>query len=176
MTQTTIPPDQIDAAADQVEKLLNGFSDHESRAKAQELVRVMMELYGTALGSILEIVRQSGDSKEWLFDRLAEDKLIASLMLVHGLHPVDAETRIRRALSRIERFVETHRLVFGGLVDGTAKVRVEPENGAQGGPPTALAGEIERAIRQSAPEVERVEIAGAAPVVKLVQIGPAQGR
>ena len=34
----------------------------------------------------------------------------ASLLLLHGLHPVDAETRVREALHRLERRLEVHRL------------------------------------------------------------------
>ena len=165
---------EIEAAANLVESLLSGFKDAEARDRAQELVRNLMNLYGQALENILAIVRESGNSAAWIQDRLADDRLVASLLLVHGLHPVSTETRVRRALSRIERFLEGHRLFLDALDGSTANVRAEPMNG-NGPAPATLAHNIEQAVRQAAPEVERVEITGVASPALLVQIATAQG-
>ena len=122
-----------------------------------------MEVYGEGLRQVVEIARESGDG---LLERLVDDRLVASLLLVHGLHPVDAETRIRRALAPIERRLDGQRLVFEGLDEGVARVRIEP-----GGPPAAsLAAHIEEAVAEAAPEVEQVDVLGAVPA--LVQIAP----
>jgi hypothetical protein len=163
----------IDTAAERVEALLSAFTetaDRNARTKAEELVRVVMELYGAGLANIMNIVRQSGGGAEALLDHLAEDKLVASLLLVHGLHPVDAETRIRHALARIEQELDGYRLVFEGLAKGTAKVRVEPANGTgRAGAGAALAARIEQALRETAPDVERFEIEGVPDPHALVQ-------
>ncbi len=165
-------PIGIDAAAERVEALLNGFADPSTQEKARELVRVLMELYGAAFARVLEIVHQGGDSEQWLLERLADDRLIASLLLVHGLHPIDQETRIRRALARVERFLEAQHLVLDGVEDGTARVRVEADAGGKNVPvPPALAAAIEQAVRQAAPDVDRIEIGGVPHSTGLVQIG-----
>jgi hypothetical protein len=167
-------PNEIAAATEEVEALLNGFTGS-VREQAQELVRVLMELYGAGLANILEIIRQSGD--RGLLERLADDGLVASLLLVHGLHPVDTETRIRRALSRVGRFLEAHHLVFEGVFDGKAKVRVEAEDGTKNGHlPAALFSAIEQAVQQAAPDVDGVEVVGIPRPTALVQIGSAQER
>jgi len=169
-------PVEIGAAVGRVEALLNDFAkagDPAARARAEELVRVLLEVYGAGLLSILNIVRQSSDA-EVLLDGLAEDKLVASLLLVHGLHPVDTDTRIVCALARMERRIEGCRLIFDGLEDGTAKIRVEAADGHGAGLAAGLHDAIEQIIRESAPDVDRIEIGDVPRLGALVQIAPAQ--
>ena len=46
-------------------------------------------------------------------ERLATDDLVASLLLVHGLHPHDVERRVSDALDRVRPYLGSH----GGDVD-----------------------------------------------------------
>ena len=46
-------------------------------------------------------------------DAVARDDLVASLLLVHGLHPHDVTTRVRTALDSVRPYLESH----GGDVD-----------------------------------------------------------
>lgn len=164
-------PIEVDQAVARVEALLDEFAeaaDQGARARAEELVRVLMEVYGEALERILKFVRETGNGLE---DRLLEDKLIGSLLLVHGLHPVDADTRIRRALARFERLLETGSLIIESTGEASVAIRLEGVNGSGAG----LAQAIERAVKEAAPEIERVEIEGIAHGGALVQIAPARG-
>lgn len=153
---------QIEAALDEL-----GAADPSLRARVEELIRLLMQLYGAGLTRALEIVgRESAE-------RLAEDKLVGSLLLLHGLHPVDASTRIAEALRRVQRRLDGHNLRLEELTDGRARVRVILNGGR---PPATLASAIEHAIAETAPDVASVEIEGlpeAQPA--LVQIAPAMG-
>src|SRR5262249_60524114 len=86
---------------------LGAVADPRVRAKAEELVRLLMELYGSALARILETVDNT-DSADAIFDRLATDDLVASLLVLHGLHPLNVETRIARALDRVRPYLGSH--------------------------------------------------------------------
>ena len=159
----------VDTTVQLVEHLLEevGKTDPAQRSKVEELVRSLMQLYGAALGRIMEIVRGVEDGA--VTARLAEDKLLASLLLLHGLHPVDAETRVRTALHRLERGLESHRLELAGIEDGVAHVIVA-RTGA-GSPPASLAGSIERALAECAPDLAGAEVEGLTAAA-LVQIAP----
>jgi hypothetical protein len=163
----------VDAAVARLESLLaelGGAANSRLREKASELVGVLMELYGDGLDRMIGIVRASNDAPA-LLDRFAEDKLVASLLLVHGLHPVDAETRVRRALDRLARRLDSHRLVLSQVSGGVARVRVEPAGQARRPLSASLAGAVERAVLDAAPDaVETVEVEGAALAGPLVQI------
>ncbi len=139
---------EADQAVERIEAVLDELTDAGARAQAEELVRVLMELYGAGLRRTLEILREA----EFPLERLAEDRLVGSLLLMHDLHPVDAETRIRRALAPVAERVE-----LVGLEEGVARVRIT------GGGCGAEA--VEQVIREAAPEIERVEIAS--PLVQI---------
>ena len=79
-----------------------------ARERAEELVRLVTDLYGAGLERLLEVLADAGRLDEALLDALAADELVASLLLVHGLHPYDVGTRVARrwtgpALPRLAR-------------------------------------------------------------------------
>src|SRR5438105_4899612 len=125
----------VDAAVAQIEALLDGLgqSTNGSRATVEELVRLLMQLYGAGLARVVAILREA-DADDMVV-RLAEDKLVASLLLLHGLHPVDTETRVRKALHRLEREIESHCLEFASIDGGVARIAVVRTGG--GAPPAS---------------------------------------
>ena len=87
-----------------------------------------------------------------------------SILLLHGLHPEDFETRVRRAVDRLRPHLGVHglRLDVVEIARGTARLRVHPGNGAT---PKAslfwtLPSEIEDAIVEAAPDIDKVIIDG----------------
>ena len=61
----------------------------------------LVELYGAGLATIVAILGADRDAGPRLLDALAADPLVESLLLVHDLHPLDADARIRRALEAV---------------------------------------------------------------------------
>ena len=43
-----------------------------------------------------------------MLDRLVADPLVESLLLLHGLHPLDVDTRIQRALDNVRPYLGSH--------------------------------------------------------------------
>ena len=69
---------------------------------ARELVQVLLELHGTGLERILEIVSSNGgDVGAAVIEALGRDELVSSLLVLYGLHPEDFETRVRRGLDKV---------------------------------------------------------------------------
>jgi hypothetical protein len=154
----------VDAAVQQIENLLEelGKTDPGSRRRAEELIHLLMELYGAGLARALEMLGPEAAQQ------LAGDKLLASLLLLHGLHPVDARTRVTEALQRLERKLEGYRLQLEEISEEVARVRVSGKDRA---PAPGLAGLIERAITDCAPDITAIEIEGIPqPAPALVQI------
>jgi NifU-like domain len=165
----------VDGAVARIETLLDEFGDRldpRARQKAEELVQSLMEVYGAGLARILELIRESGGAAQPLLERMMDDKLVASLLLIHGLHVVDSRTRIREALSRVGRRLAPEAIEFLDVTDGVAHVRIN--NGSNGCGSTAgqLAELVERTVREAAPEIEQVDIEEAARSSPLVQIAP----
>jgi hypothetical protein len=143
------------SAADRVDRLLaqlRAGADPEAAAVAEELVRCLVQLYGAGLERIVQLVGA---------ERLAEDPLVESLLLVHDLHPLDTDTRIRRALQGADN------ADYQGIdADGVARVRLTGT-----GCRSSLRASIESATVEAAPEVAGVVVEIEAPPTPLLQIG-----
>jgi Fe-S cluster biogenesis protein NfuA/nitrite reductase/ring-hydroxylating ferredoxin subunit len=153
------------ATGDRIEGLLQelgAVADPRIREKAEELVRLLMELYGSALARILETVDNT-DSADTIFDRLSTDDLVASLLVLHGLHPLNVETRIARALDRVRPYLGSHGgdVKLLGVNEGVAHLRLEGSCHSCPSSTITMKLAIEKAIEEAAPEVMRIEVEGA---------------
>ena len=84
------------------------FPDSRARATTDELVQALLDMYGEGLARILELTAQSETSGHALIETFTKDDLLSSLFLLHGLHPVDVETRIARALVEVRPYLKSH--------------------------------------------------------------------
>lgn len=154
-------------AGDRIQTLLDscaagGTATYE---RAAQLVREVVGLYGAALERILA---QAGPD---LAERLATDDLVASLLLVHGLHPHDLHRRVSDALDRVRPYLGSH----GGDVDlleivpgegpGESTVRLAFQGSRKSCPSSAVTLElaVEDAVRAAAPEIATIEVVTTAP-------------
>ena len=61
-----------------------------------------MELHGAALDRSLEIIVGNGEAGARIIDEMARDSLVGSVLVLHGLHPDDLETRITKSVERLQ--------------------------------------------------------------------------
>jgi Fe-S cluster biogenesis protein NfuA len=148
--------ERVDSLIREVER----FPDPEARARTQELLQTVIELHGAAVERILEKLAQAGDTGIALIDSLAGDDLVGSIFLLHGLHPVDLETRVRQALDKVRPLLRSHggNVELLGLADGVARLRML--GSCDGCPSSAmtLKTAIEEAILEKAPDVTGIEV------------------
>jgi hypothetical protein len=123
---------------------LRARSGPEAADVAEELVGCLVQFYGAGLAAI---VRTIGDDQR-LQALLIADPLVESLLLVHDLHPLDADARVRRALGRLGTGAE-----FLGI-DEAGVVHVRLGHGC--GSTTAV---VEQAVSDAAPETAGVSFA-----------------
>ena len=122
---------EFHARTERIEELVNKLeraSDPELHTAALELVQSVMELHGAALEHLLEIVSQSNEG-ESVTGKFLEDDLVASVLLLHGLHPEEMETRVLRALDKVRPFLQSNGgdVELVSIVDGVVKLRVQKE-------------------------------------------------
>jgi Fe-S cluster biogenesis protein NfuA/nitrite reductase/ring-hydroxylating ferredoxin subunit len=158
---------------DRIEALLGGLRSGPSRETAEELVGLLVEMYGTALARVVGLLREHDPA---LVSKLAEDDLVESLLLLHELHPLDVDARVQRALDGVRPYLGSH---AGGVeylgVDESGVAQLRLEGSCDGCPSSTLTVKmaIEGAILDAAPEVTGVEVAGIAEPepTTLLQIG-----
>jgi len=152
----------VDDRIARVERLLDEADDD-----AIELVQALLDLYGEGLRRILERADPGA---------LADDELVSHLLLLHDLHPLPVETRVREALEGVRPYLESH----GGDVelvgvDEEGVVHLRMSGSCNGCPSSTMTLKlaIEDAIQRTAPEIERIEAEGVsepAPGPQLLQL------
>jgi Fe-S cluster biogenesis protein NfuA len=175
---------ELQRRVQQIEELLGELdrvANPEVRAKAVELMRLLMDFHGAAIERMTDAVAREGEAGERIFADFARDPLVSSALLLYGLHPLDVETRVRQALERVRPLLRSH----GGDaellgVEG-GRVRLRLEGSCKGCPSSSvkLRLAIEEAICEAAPDVVAVEAEGAeqqAAATGLVQIGRPQAK
>jgi Fe-S cluster biogenesis protein NfuA/nitrite reductase/ring-hydroxylating ferredoxin subunit len=112
---------------------------------------------------MMEVVSQ-GDERERTFEAFAEDELVSHLLLLHGLHPLDVETRVIQALEEVRPYLQSHggNVELLGIEGGVARVRMQ--GSCDGCPSSAMTLKlaIEEAVLKAAPDLEGVEAEGVA--------------
>jgi Fe-S cluster biogenesis protein NfuA/nitrite reductase/ring-hydroxylating ferredoxin subunit len=152
---------RIAAVLDEIASL----PDPALRARVTEIVQGLLALYGEGLRRMLSIVERDGRmAGVHLLEAFAHDELIAHLLLLHDLHPVDVETRVARALEEVRPYLQSHggNVQLLGIEGGVAHLRLQ--GSCQGCPSSTMTLKlaIEEAIRKAAPDLEGIEAEGLA--------------
>ena len=151
-------------AGERVEALLAELASHagpQVAATAEELVSCLVELYGTGLAEIVQIIGEDAEAGPRLMAALVADPLVESLLLLHDLHPVDIGTRVRQAIEAVMPRLGSHagQVEFCGVDDqGVIQLRLQRSgHGCQSSSATGQAA-IEKSVADAAPETAGVEI------------------
>src|ERR1700735_4771968 len=101
-------PQNLRASGERIEKALaelQARADPGSLDLAEELLRLVSDLYGAGLARMLEMARERAPD---LVADFAADDLVASLLLVQGLHPDSLDVRVEGALESVRPFLGRH--------------------------------------------------------------------
>ena len=155
------PPKGLEALSEtgeRIEGLLGALATYGpvAQQRAEDLVALVTNLYGAGLERLLQVLSDSGRLDQQALDALADDELVAGLLLVHGLHPYDVQTRVARALDSVRPYLGSH----GGDVellgvDAEGVVTLRMLGNCDGCPSSSVTLQlaVEEAIQAAAPEV-----------------------
>jgi Fe-S cluster biogenesis protein NfuA len=129
--------------------------DAEIKKAALDLIQTIMEFHAAGIDRMMEIASDAGEVGWQIIDGFSRDEIISNLLLLHGLHPVDIETRVRGALDQVRPYLKSH----GGNVDlvevADGVVTLRLIGSCDGCPSSSLTLKtaIEKAIQDAAPDV-----------------------
>ena len=156
------------SAGDRIQALLDASASGGpvARERAEQLVREITDLYGAGLERLMRLAARAVPG---VVDEFVADDLVASLLLVHGLHPHPVERRIADALDTVRPYLGSH----GGdvqLLDvsgdpGNRTVRLQFSGSCKSCPSSAVTLEltVEDAVRAAAPEISSIEVVAQQP-------------
>jgi len=166
MTAEARTPEDLMARVQELTERMEALGDPMAQDLAGELVAAVMDMYGEGLERIMDALGDAGPEADPVRRRIVDDGVVGSLLLIHGIHPVDLETRVLEALDTVRPYMHSH----GGdvelldLAEGVAVLRLE--GSCQGCP--ASSATLEQAIRQAleeaAPDLLGLEVEGVAAV------------
>ena len=143
---------RVEALLGQIESL----PDRVAREAAMEMVQALLDLYGEGLART--IAPLDAETRR----AVADDELVAHLLLLHDLHPVAVETRVHEALEGVRPYLDSHGggVELMGVEDGVVRLRMF--GSCDGCPSSAMTLKlaIEDAIHKAAPDVVEVEAEG----------------
>ncbi len=146
-----------------MQRFTGPLAPKDAHSAAEELVSLLTELYGAGLERTLEIVHDtSGERADAIFSSLAADKLVASLLILHGMHPQSVEERVQAALEKVRPYLKSHEgdIEILRISEGVVHLRLA---GSCHGCPSSFATvklTIETAILEAAPEISEVRAQG----------------
>ena len=141
---------------------LEALADPAARAAAKEVVQLVMELHGTALERMLEIIFESGKDGTGLIDELGQDGLVSNLLVLHGLHPEEISVRVERKMRELrprlfKMGAEVREVAVTG---GEVRVRLEMQGHTCGSTAQSVRAMVEEAVYEAAPDVTRLRVEG----------------
>ncbi|MGW2822439.1 hypothetical protein ACWC24_15725 [Streptomyces sp. NPDC001443] len=170
---TRVSAEQTGRRVEEVLDRLAATGDRAAAEAAEELVRSLMDFYGAGLARIVRLLSANGSRPPGgePLAALLGDELVASLLVLHELHPEDRDTRIARALDSVRE----QALEVAGFDEATGTLELR-STAADSGCGCASGGgsarqAVEDALACFAPEVRAVDIRTAPAGPPLLQIG-----
>jgi Fe-S cluster biogenesis protein NfuA/nitrite reductase/ring-hydroxylating ferredoxin subunit len=157
---------------------LESTGDSAPRELAEELVSAVVQMYGAGLERIVDSLLAAGSEGERIAASLADDPFMATLLLIHDLHPVPLEHRVQQALDSVRPYMESHggNVALLSLHDGIARIHLQGSCSDCSASAVTLELAIKQALEEAAPDLEGLEVEGITTHTKelpVVMSGPA---
>ena len=167
------------AGANDVQEQLDEMNSHGARiqqlleqiealpgASTRELIHEFMEatlaFYGQGLARILQVVSEAGPGSQNVYQQMINDKVVRGLLLIHDLHPVDLQTRLRDALDHVRPYLQSHggNVELISLTGQSARLRLQGTCKSCASSTVTLELAIRHAIEEACPDLVGFEVDG----------------
>lgn len=152
---------QLVARTEALLRQIEALEEGQGKSLAIECIQALFELYGEGLARLVNQETQQQSAK--LLERCKQDELLSHLLLLHGLHPDDVESRVQQALDEVRPYMETHggNVELLGVRAGVAYLRLVGSCHGCAASSTTMKLAVEKAIQKFAPDLLGVEAEGA---------------
>jgi Fe-S cluster biogenesis protein NfuA/nitrite reductase/ring-hydroxylating ferredoxin subunit len=156
-----VSPETLIQRVEELTAQVERIPDAGSRRAAEDLMAAVIDMYGLGLTRIVEILEADPGAAE-LKQRLADDGVVASLMLIHDLYPVPIDERVAEALDNVRPYMESHggNVELVSLADGVARIRLEGSCDGCPASSSTLELAIKTALEETAPDLVGIEVEG----------------
>ncbi len=159
---TVQPESELREQFARIEALLGTVQEHGNPAvlaAVQEIVQSLLSFHAAGVSRLIE----GFDSG--VLVRLADDELVSGLLVLHGLHPLDLQTRVQQALDSVRGKLAKHdaQVDLIDIVQDGVRLRLHLAGHGCGSTMQALRDSIEQAVHAFAPDVTGLAIEAEEP-------------
>lgn len=156
-----IEEQQVRKQAQEIERLIREIetiTDPELRAKLVTLVQSIMAFHAAGIERLMKIIRDDVELSRSILNELANDNLVASLLLLYGVHPFSIEVRVEQALDRLRSnaVLNGGNIELLGISDGIVRLEVQNQKNCQSSK-QALRAAVEEALYEAAPDATEIQ-------------------
>ncbi len=171
-----IVADELELLAGRVDEAVAALKtlDAGAQAKADALKSAIEAFHKAGLTKVIQLLKADARGRELLLEMAAEPAVYA-LFSMHGLIRADLATRVVRVIDMVRPHIQSQggEVELDSVEDNVAFVRIRGTGHGCNSTTPRLKSEIEEALRQHVPELERVEVMAEEPEPVLVQIATA---
>ena len=141
---------------------LDGVVDPAAQARIRDIIQTLLEFHGMGLARMLDHISKAGEPGQSILHAIGDDDLTGNLLVLHGLHPLDVETRIRLALDKVRPSLQSQ----GGDVElvsireGSVRLRITSSGHGCHSTGAKLKQAVEDAVLAKAPDITAMQIDG----------------
>jgi Fe-S cluster biogenesis protein NfuA/nitrite reductase/ring-hydroxylating ferredoxin subunit len=156
-----VSPEALIQRVEELTAQVERIPDAGSRRAAEDLMSAVIDMYGLGLARIVETIDSEEGAAE-IKQRLVDDGVVASLMLIHDLYPVPIAERVAEALDDVRPYMESHggNVELVSLDDGVARIRLEGSCDGCPASSSTLELAIKTALEEAAPDLLGIEVEG----------------
>ncbi len=131
-----------------------------ARALLQDCLQSLLTFYGEGLSRIVHHLQSNDGDTGQILERVLAEPTVSSLLLIHGLHPVPLETRLRAALEKVRPYMQRH----GGSIEllslDNEVAHVQLTGTCKSCPSSAVTLElaVRRAVEEACPDLVAFEV------------------
>jgi Fe-S cluster biogenesis protein NfuA/nitrite reductase/ring-hydroxylating ferredoxin subunit len=158
-----VDAEQLVERVQDLQARLDSSTESATRDLAEELISALVQMYGAGLERILGALFEAGAPGERIAAALTDDPLVATLLLIHDLHPISLEQRVQQALESVRPYMESHggNVELLSLEDGVARIHLQGSCSDCSASSVTLELAIKQALEEAAPDLEGLEVEGA---------------
>ena len=148
--------------AQEIERLIQeveAITEPDLREKIVTLVQSLLGFHAAGIERLMQIITAEGESSGALLDKLAGDRLVGSLLLLYGVHPLSLESRVEQAIDRLRSnpTLNAGAVELVGISDQVVRLRLLQDQQRCHSSKQMLRTAIEDALYEAAPDLDEIQ-------------------
>ena len=148
--------------AQEIERLIHeveAITEPDLREKIVTLVQSLLGFHAAGMERLIQIIATEGEGSGSLLEKLAGDRLVGSLLLLYGVHPLSLEARVEQAMDRLRSnpALNAGAVELVGISDQVVRLRLAQEQQRCHSSKQMLKTAIEDALYEAAPDLDEIQ-------------------